>query len=353
MTKPVWLMRAGGRGEDEELALTHGRAIIGFEEIGDLSQFKDVAQAAAAIVKMDKDGKKARATNYARQLLAFSRGATKGDTVVLPLKTRPGQVALGRIDGPYEYAIVAGRHRHTRRVTWMRPDVPRSAFQQDLLYSFGAFMTVCRITRNDAERRVEDVMAGRRDPGFVDSAGTTQCAQTTDGAASAADEAEIDLAQAAHDDVVAFVREEFQAHDLARLVGAILEAEGYVVHVSPPGPDGGADLLAGRGALGLDPPTLCVQVKATESQADVKVFRELVGTMDTFKAEQGLLVCWGGFTRPLEQEARQKVFKVRLWGQTDLVNAIYRNYEKLSPEIQSELPLKRVWMRVRQEPGVE
>jgi restriction system protein len=145
----------------------------------------------------------------------------------------------------------------------------------------------------------------------------------------------------------------FQGHDLARLVGAVLEVDGYVVHVSPAGPDGGADILAGRGPLGLDSPTLCVQVKATEAPADVKVFRELVGTMDTFKAEQGLLVCWGGFNRALKQEARQKVFKVRLWDQSDLVNAVYRTYDKLSPELQSELPLKRVWMRVREETGVE
>jgi restriction system protein len=44
---------------------------------------------------------------------------------------------------------------------------------------------------------------------------------------------------------------------------------------------------------------------------------------------------------------------VRLWDQSDLVNAVYRTYDKLSPELQSELPLKRVWLRVREEPGVE
>jgi restriction system protein len=92
-----------------------------------------------------------------------------------------------------------------------------------------------------------------------------------------------------------------------------------------------------------------VQVKATEAAADVKIFRELVGTMDHFKAEQGLLVCWGGFTQPLKQEARQKVFKVKLWDQSDLVNAVYRAYDKLSAEIQAELPLKRVWMLVRED----
>lgn len=32
--------------------------------------------------------------------------------------------------------------------------MPRSSFDQDLRYSLGAFMTVCRMARNDAEARV-------------------------------------------------------------------------------------------------------------------------------------------------------------------------------------------------------
>jgi len=347
----VWLVRAGGHGEDEENALSLGRAIIGFREVGDLSRYNDVGEVTAALRKTDKDASEARAANRARQLWAFSRYAKEGDTVALPLKTRAGQIALGRISGPYEYVAIGNERRHTRKVTWLRPDVPRSIFQQDLLYSFGAFLTVCRIQRNNAEQRVADVLAGQPDPGFAELEATTVPSEIS--GEIAVSTATIDLAQAAHDDVVAHVRDRFQGHDLARLVGAVLEAEGYVVHVSPAGPDGGADILAGRGPLGLDSPSLCVQVKATEAPADVKIFRELVGTMDTFKAEQGLLVCWGGFTRPLVQESRQKIFRVRLWGQGDLVNAVYRTYEKLSPELQSELPLKRVWMRVREEPGVD
>ena len=37
--------------------------------------------------------------------------------------------------------------------------------------------------------------------------------------------------------------------------------------------------------------------------------------MQTFKAEQGLLVCWGGFNKVVLAEARQGHFTVRLWEQ--------------------------------------
>jgi restriction system protein len=344
---PVWLMRGGGRGEDEEKALEDGRAIIGFRDAGDLRGYPSVEAIAEVLFRTDKSPNEDRAATRARQLWAFSRSAKEGDVVVMPLKTQPGQIALGRLAGPYEYALIGEEKRHTRKVKWVIPGVPRSTFKQDLLYSLGAFLTVCRIQRNDASKRVTEVLAGRPDPGYEEANDvvviTGQTEATTDAAALP------DLAQAAKDEIVAYIRRQFQAHDLARLVGAILEAEGYVINVSPPGPDGGADILAGRGPLGLDPPTLCVQVKATNTPVDVKVFRELVGTMDNFKADHGLLVCWSGFTQPLKQQARQQMFKVKLWDESDIVNAIFRVYEKLAPDIQAELPLKRVWTLVRED----
>jgi restriction system protein len=263
---------------------------------------------------------------------------------VLPLKTRPGQIALGRASGPYQFRDVGGEKRHTRAVTWVRPDVARTVFQQDLLYSFGAFMTVCRITRHDAERRVAAVLEGKADPGY----GGMPTPPTT-----GTDETELptrlNIAQAAHDEIIGFVRSRFPGHDLARLVEAILRADGFVTNRWAPGPDGGADILAAQGPLGLDGPTLCVQVKATEASADVTVFRALQGTITTFAASQGLLVSWGGFTQAVKSEARQYTFRIRLWDQSDLVQSIYRTYDRLPAELQAELPLKRVWVLVRED----
>ena len=76
------------------------------------------------------------------------------------------------------------------------------------------------------------------------------------------------------------------------------------------------------------------------------MYRTLQGTMQTFNAEQGLLVCWGGFNKGVEREARQGHFTVRLWDSKQLVNAIYRNYERLPAEVQAELPLKQMWILV-------
>lgn len=342
----VYVVRAGKLGEDEEIALDKQLAIIGFREIPSLEHANDYA-AVLAEVQSHMPGAKSRAVgNFAGQLWAFACAMQEGDIVVMPRKLT-SQIAIGRVAGPYQYQMVGTENRHTRPVKWERPDVPRTAFEQDLLYSFGAFMTVCNVSRNDAAKRVAAVLAGTTDPGPSLAPIKPQKADTTQVMPETEDVP--DLAQMAHDQIVAHIQTRFAGHALATLVDAVLRADGWVTKVSPPGTDGGVDILGGRGSLGLDGPRLCVQVKSQNSPADVTVYRTLQGTMQTFTAEQGLMVCWGGFNKIVLTEARQGHFSVRLWNSTDLVEAIYRTYERLPAEIQAELPLKRVWMLVSEE----
>ena len=237
--------------------------------------------------------------------------------------------------------------RHTRPVKWIAPDLPRSAFGQDLLYSLGAFLTVCRIERNDARRRMTAILNGSRDPGMETP---DKVPGTTDGDDLESEiQPAFDVAQTARDQILEHIRSRFPGHEFARLVEAVLQAEGYFTQLSPAGPDGGVDILAGRGSLGFEGPKLCVQVKATNSPVDVTVLRSLVGTMQSFNADRGLLVSWGGFTRDLKREARHSFFSVRLWHAYDLVDGVCLNYDRLSEQIQSEIPLERIWTLVRDE----
>lgn len=338
----LYLVRAGRDGEDENFVIDNALAVIGFRDCPSLENaksYKDILE----LGKKTWPQYKTRAVgNLAGQLWAFSIAMQQGDLVVLPRKLT-SQIALGRVTGPYKYQKIQGEWRHTRPIEWTCPDIPRSVFEQDLLYSFGAFMTVCNIQRNDAVNRVLAVMAGKADPGFaIDAAKQQKSNETT----PEDDDVLIDLVQAAHDQIVAHIQSRFHGHGLSRLVEAVLNAEGWMTKLSPPGPDGGVDILAGRGSLGLDGPRLCVQVKSQTSPVDVTVYRTLQGSMQTFNADQGLLVAWGGFNKVVLSEAKQGYFAVRLWESRDLVQAIYRNYESLPAEIQADLPLKRVWMLV-------
>ena len=341
----LYLTRAGRNGEDEDVALENNLAIIDFRDIPSLDGLQDYDAVAKHVSDAIPDEKPRRRGNFAGQLWAFAVAIQEGDLVVLPRKLT-SQIAIGRVTGPYRFTEVNSEPRHTRPVQWLQTDIPRTTFEQDLLYSFGAFMTVCNVSRNDAARRVVAVLEGKSDPGPAMPVGRkAKESPATDDQA----EAVPDLAQMAHDQIVARIQSRFSGHALTRLVDAVLQVEGWVTKVSPPGPDGGVDILGGRGSLGLDSPRLCVQVKSQQNPADVTVYRTLQGTMQTFNAEQGLLVCWGGFNRAVLHESKQGHFTVRLWDSSDLVGAIYRNYDHLPAEIQAELPLKQVWMLVAEE----
>ncbi len=344
----VFLARAGRHGEDEDYALENGLAIIGFQNIPSLAVTDDYDAVLKLVSETNPELKPRAAGNFSGQLWAFALSMKEGDTVVLPRKLT-SQVAIGKVIGPYQFLKIGEQHRHVRKVEWIRSDIPRSTFEQDLLFSFGAAMTVCKISRNDAERRVAAVLDGNTDPGPLVQ--LKKPGELSTEVVSSEAVANADLAQLADDQVIAHIQSRFAGHALAGLVDAVLRADGWMTKVSPPGADGGVDILAGRGSLGLDAPRLCVQVKSQTSPADVTVYRTLQGSMQTFAASQGLLVCWGGFTRAVMTEAKQGHFSVRLWESRDLVEAIYRNYERLPAEIQAELPLKRVWMLVPEEAG--
>lgn len=98
--------------------------------------------------------------------------------------------------------------------------------------------------------------------------------------------------------------------------------------------------------MGFDAPRLCVQVKSSQSPADVTILLELQGILQTYQAQQGLLACWGGFNKTVLNEAKQSFYSVRLWDSGDLFKALVRNYDKLTDELQAELSLKRCWTLV-------
>ena len=74
MSEPakIYLTRAGKRGEDEEFALEHGLAVIGFQEVPSLEGAADY-DAVLEIVHDSLPGKKPKAIgNIAGQLWAFA-----------------------------------------------------------------------------------------------------------------------------------------------------------------------------------------------------------------------------------------------------------------------------------------
>lgn len=337
----VWIARPGIKGQFQDLALEQNLALVGGDDIGDLSKFKSRDELGQAMGKARPDAKPGAIINWRTQLWAFYEEIKNGDIVLLPLKGQ-NAVALGMVSGNYQWRPdMPEGARHSRPVDWKITDAPRDRFGQDILYSIGAFMTVCRIKRNNAEERIKAVMKGGDDPGF--DVATPQNNDFEN------DLDRINLEDYSLTQIRSEIGRNFQGHKLAELVDAILKTQGYKTILSPPGPDGGVDIQAGSGPMGFDHPRILVQVKSGGQQADVKVLRELQGVMGNFGAEYGLLVSWSGFKRSVYSEARRQFFQIRLWDAGDVVEAVLKHYDKLPEDFTAELPLKKIWIMVSEE----
>jgi restriction system protein len=99
--------------------------------------------------------------------MRFTNQIAVGDYVVMPLHTKPGYVAIGKVTGRYEYRDTEPvEFRHIRTVQWLRKDIPRENFRPDLRASITSLLTVCGLTRNDAARRVAYLAEHGIDPGM-------------------------------------------------------------------------------------------------------------------------------------------------------------------------------------------
>lgn len=336
----AWVIRAGRHGEGEAWCLTEGAAGGAWNEVGDLSDCSSRDEVRTMLEGVNPTAKPGKLSNHAAQLWGLLTVAP-GDMIVLPLKTTK-TVALGICTKGYEYRTDAPL-QHAISVEWRRDDTPRTAFKEDLLYTLGGIMTVFKASRHSAEERLRAVMDGSSDPGSlqVTAAGAADPDEEADGVD---DPLVVPTQESIRDRVMTFLSENFKGHSLTQLVAEILAVRGFVCDVSPPGADQGVDILAGSGPLGLDSPTLIVEVKSEEGQVRAPVVRGLMGARQSHRADQALLVAWGGITKDARREIRTDRLSLRVWDSDALLDQLFDVYERLPDATRASLPLKRVWV---------
>jgi restriction system protein len=332
----LWTVRAGRFGEQEPTCLEEGLVTVGWNDLTNLKQFKTRADLFDAYQKTYDDGSNVKSGIRVGQLWRFVNEIMIGDLVALPSKTQP-TIHIGRVTGDYQFEKKFKDEEiiHWRSVKWLK-SIPRVEFDQDILYSFGSLLTVSKVSRAQAAERVLAMIDGKK-----------QVIKSENIAIEETEE-EFDVEQFAKDQIIKLIDRKFKGHAFANLVDHILKAQGFITQLSPPGPDGGLDILAASGPLGFDQPRICVQVKSTTGLVDVKTLRELQGVMQNVKAELGLLVSWSGFNNKVLSEAREKFFFIRLWSANDILENIFKYYDKFPDELKAEMPIKRFWMLVEE-----
>lgn len=340
----IWLVRAGSHGEYEQKFIQENRVYVTWDNLNvDLTSLPDKPALASLLLELYPNQKPKAIQNWVSQIWPFAYDMAKGDLVIMPLKSQP-VIYVGEITGDYQSASEGpSPFYHFRTVKWIGEAIPRNHFGKDLLYSFGAFLTICRIKRNNAEKRITYMRNNGWKPETVAAAVKVGLSEVEDSAE------DTDLEELAHDQIADLIAARFKGHGLTRLVEAILLAQGYTTYRSPEGPDGGVDILVGGGSLGFSSPSICVEVKSESSPMGREPVDKLLGAMTKFNADQGLFVAWGGYKANVQKELASQFFRLRLWSRNELLRELFQHYEQLDDEIKAELPLKRVWMVAAQD----
>jgi restriction system protein len=331
--KRIWGIHGGSLGDADEFFLKKGFVALGWAELGDLTKIKPDRESFKNAVAIAYPGKKPGAIpNNAGQLFRFVYEINVGDLVVYPSK-RDRHVHIGRVEGPYQYKLsLNAAYPHQHAVKWIS-DLPRTKFSQGALYEIGSALSFFQVKNYAEEFRIA-------------AEGKTA---TPSPAAQDETTAPVDLEETGQDEIAKLIAARFKGHGLARLVEAILKAQGYTTYLSPAGPDAGIDILAGAGQLGFARPSLCVQVKSGDTPVESKTLNELRGAMQSVNATEGLFVSWGGFKPTVYKQALSSFFSVRLWTQKELLENLFSSYDRLEDDLKAELPLKRIWTLAAQE----
>lgn len=337
----LWLFRAGKSGEYENKFLSEGKIYLTWDELNvDLKTLKDRQEMLDFLLSFYEDAKRNTVRNWLGQIYPIAHRLELNDWIVMPSKHKP-VIHIGKVTGEYQHhSKNSNPFFHSRNVDWFATDIPRSKFDQDLLYSFGAFMTVCQISRNNAEERIRGMYKNGWKSIQLD---LSQAPNSEASEESNIEISQIDLEEFANDQIAKLIIRKFKGHRMEYLIESILQAKGYTTYHSPEGADKGIDILAAPEPMGFGQPRLCVQVKSSESPLDRPTLDQLIGAIHNFGADQGLLVSWGGFKNTVEKERPNQFFKVRLWGQNEIIKEILKNYDKLDDDIKADIPLKKIW----------
>ncbi|MDX1995355.1 MAG: restriction endonuclease [bacterium] len=328
--KTLWGLHAGRTGDANTLFLKQERVAIGWPEMGDLNTlFPNRDSFKTKYIKTYPAEKPGAVPLNTGQIFRFIHEIQVNDIVIYPAKhTR--SIHIGQVIGEYEYnPQLSSAYPHQRSVKWLR-ELPRTHFSQGALYEIGSAMSLFQVKSYAEEfiAAVESKTAPQPIPVAKDET-----------VAVIAEEIEATT----RDFILKSLAQEFKGHPFSHFIAHLLETMGYRTRVSPPGPDGGIDIVAHKDELGFEPPIIKVQVKSGETNVGLPEVQALYGAVEGNKQEYGLFITLGDFTAPALNFARNRS-NLRLIGGGDLVQLVIEHYEAFDSRYKGRLPLKRVYV---------
>lgn len=330
----IWGIHAGKTGDADSLFLQNGYIALGWIELKDLRKLEPNRDAfKEAIAAAFPHYKPGAIPVAAGQNFRFIHVLKLGDYVVYRSK-HTGKIHIGRVTGEYDYRPdIEPGYPHVRKVSWLQKVDPKKA-TQGALYELGSAMSLFQI-KTYADEWL----------GFLEPGGVINKPPVIDGG-SDEDPTVAFVAESIQENTRDFIRKQFETelkgHPFADYVAHLLNAMGYNTRVSPPGADGGIDIIAHRDELGFEPPIIKVQVKSGAGNVGNPEVASLVGSLAT-SGEHGLIVTLADYTPQAKNFARNKS-NLRLLNGEDVINLTLQHYEQLDSRYRAIIPLKRVYV---------
>lgn len=329
MKRPMWMVRAAAGGELADAFKSKGIVAIGWNDIGDLRNFRDKAQILSAVQESWSDWSYGRVMNSASQLIRFRDKLSVGDRVIT-YNSSLRVYYVGTIKGQYRHShTTLPPYENTRAVKW-EGEVDRDKLSVSARNRLGSTLTLFEVPALVAEE-IEKILKGHavtksnRDEDEIDD--------------------EDDLLEQYRLEAMEIIKDrvnQLNWEQVQDLVAGLLRSMGYKTRVSARGPDQGKDILASPDGLGFESPRIAVEVKHQKAKAiGAPDIRSFLG--GRHKDDKGLYVSTSGFTKEARYEAERAKIPMMLMDIDELVKTIFRNYDSMDLEAQKLLPLKKIY----------
>lgn len=285
MSGSVWVVRAP-KGTDSAAAVSSGLAPVDVGVRHDVSGHDTLEEMMAEVLQARPDLSPGKAESRAATLLTLTHSVQADDLVIVHGTGEPpvSGVCSGET-GITQDGVPALRFTSPQSHS-------RSGLGEDVLNSMRTHIALSRMRAPDAFERLTAIRQGHADPGPLGA---------------------MDDARAAGARI--------SAYDLADLVADLLRTDGYHCRVSPPGPDGGVDIYAGRGILGIGD-SLLVQVKSGSQVVSAPQVYQILGNLKDCGASATLIVSWSGFTADARRVLAKNPFLIVGWTFDDLIQLV-------------------------------
>jgi restriction system protein len=335
----LWVIHISNSEEVASRAQKEGFVCIGWTRLGNLAPYDTREKMKIAYRRAYPDASDGSVRSSYGQVFRFAHEIRIGDPVVYPIKGSR-DILIGEVIGNYRWAgndkeLIEKDCGNVCPVKWLKR-VPRIAFSQDALHSFGGFSSVA--TSDDYLEEVLAVLATDEITPPAPQSGSPSAAGNSE---SVTEEIKVNLAERAKEETEDYLLRQWSrtAQQFEQIVATVFRAMGYTAHVQQGTHDLGVDVIAHPDPLGVKPPLLKIQAKSGTGKIGAKEVKELRGLLN--QGEKGVLVALGGFSIDARHVQQNDADLVLIDGER-FVELFLEFYDHLEPEVRSKFPLRRV-----------